>query len=316
MAAAAGDTERVEAIWISATVLDAGRSESVGGQTDQGRAQVTEVIDFDFGAQARHGIFRDVPDLPASVGSSENPSGAVQVSSPTAPDQFVLESAGAATRIRIGDPGRTITGRHRYTIEYPLLGASINGRFSYDAIGTFWEFGFEDVEIHVVAPFELSGLTCDRGSIGDRGGCTVTQVAPGHLLVRLDALDAGNGVTIGADLGAPLAVAPTAPAAPTGRATDPGAGLVRPGLLAGLAALLGAFPAVLVARRAGREQAAVGGPADIAYAEHVVATDPTTVQLVDAADLSQLATIEFAPPAGVTAAQGGVVLHELSLIHI
>ncbi len=310
VAAAAGDSERVAAIWISAEVLDTGSGETIGGQAEVGRADITEVIDYDFGAESRRGIFRDVPDLPIFIDAAGRPTATVEVSSPTAPDQFVIEPFSDATRIRIGDPDVTINGRHRYTITYPLIGATDNGRFSYDAIGTFWEVGFEDVEVHVVAPFELLAPTCDRGSTGDVGGCDVDEVEPGHLLVEIDSLGAGEGVTIGAELGAPLISAPSPPTAPTGPASDPGDGLARPALLAVLATLLGTFPAVYVTRRAGREQAAVGGPADIAYAEHVIASDPSTVQLVDAADLSQLATIEFAPPAGVQAAQGGVVLHE------
>ena len=310
IAAAVGDTERVAAIWISAEVVDPGSAEVVGGQVNSGRADITEVIDYDFGAEARHGIFRDVPDLAFFLDENGQPTQQVEVFSPTAPDQFVLESVPIGTRIRVGDPNVTITGRHRYTITYPLIGTAVNGRFAYDAVGTFWEVGFDDVEIHVVAPFETSDPTCDRGNAGDVGGCTVTEVEPGHLLVKIDSLGAGEGVTIGADLGAPLVELPELPAAPTGPASDPGDGLVKPGLVAALAALLGAFPAIWLARRAGREQAAVGGPADVAYAEHVIATDPSTVQLVDAADLSQLATIEFAPPAGVTAAHGGVVLQE------
>ena len=50
--AVVGDTERVERLWTSAELAD------------DGSAQITEVIDYNFGALSeKHGIFRDVPDL-------------------------------------------------------------------------------------------------------------------------------------------------------------------------------------------------------------------------------------------------------------
>ncbi len=64
--AAAGDTERATALWVGAWL------------TDDGSARIVEVIDYDFGSEARHGIFRDVPGL--------SPDARVVVSSPTAPD--------------------------------------------------------------------------------------------------------------------------------------------------------------------------------------------------------------------------------------
>ena len=47
--AVAGDGERVTALWAGAEV-DA-----------QGAARIVEVVDYDFGSEPRHGIFRDVP---------------------------------------------------------------------------------------------------------------------------------------------------------------------------------------------------------------------------------------------------------------
>ena len=94
-----GDRERVEHYYEVATL---------GSDQGPGRASVTEVIDYDFGAgNDRHGIFRVVPGLLE---------GRVTVSSPTAPDDVDI----VGSRIRIGDPDVTVTGTHRYTISYRL----------------------------------------------------------------------------------------------------------------------------------------------------------------------------------------------------
>ncbi|MGZ0219476.1 MAG: DUF2207 domain-containing protein, partial [Acidimicrobiales bacterium] len=95
LAAAIGDTERISSYWISGTLTEDG-------------LLVTEVIDYDFGdVIPRHGIYRDIPDALAQ---------SVAVSSPTAPDGARVSEGYLDISIRIGDPDRTITGRHRYQI--------------------------------------------------------------------------------------------------------------------------------------------------------------------------------------------------------
>ena len=53
VAAGAGDTERVTTLWVGAEIAG------------DGSARVTEVIDYDFGSNDRHGVLREVPDLRA-----------------------------------------------------------------------------------------------------------------------------------------------------------------------------------------------------------------------------------------------------------
>jgi Predicted membrane protein (DUF2207) len=118
-AGVAGQTERISRLWAGA---------AVGGD---GAARVTEVIDYDFGSQRRHGIYRDVPGL--------DPAGPVEVSSATAPDQVEVTGTAQQARVRIGDPDRTVSGRHRYRIAYVLPG---------------------------VAPWRLEGARCVRGAAG------------------------------------------------------------------------------------------------------------------------------------------------------
>lgn len=289
VAAAAADTERIADLFVSAEVTSG----------DPG-VRVTEVIDYDFGPSPRRGIFRDIPDVPITIEPS--------VFSPTAPDRFGVEFApGGDTRIRIGDPDITITGRHRYQLSYPLPQARQGESFGFDAVGDGWEVPIERAEIHVTSAFELDDVTCSKGSRGDEGGCDARELEPGRLLVEVEDLDPGTGVTITADLGPLLAEVPEAPVPPSGAVVDPGTGVGRPAVAAVLAAFLGAFPAVAVTRRLGREQAAAGGAADVAFAE---SADGAGITLADAADLSQLATVEFAPPGGVTPSQAGVLLHE------
>lgn len=279
-AAALGDSERITSYWMLADV------------NADGSAVITEVIDYDFGPNPRRGVRRDVPGLDATT--------PVEADSPTAPDRVSLQG----TEIRVGDPSRTITGRHRYFLRYRLAGVAVGGDIGWDAVGTGWTVPLNDVEIHLVAPWDLRAPACDRGAIGATGGCTVEQVEPGHLAVQLDRLDAGTGVTVSAVPGEPVSPVPSV-AAPAGGVDDPGTGPLAPAIVAAIALLLGALPTSRAVRQAGREWVAAGGPADAAFGR-----PGAGFRRVDHEGLAGLATIEFAPPEDVTAAQGGVVLSE------
>jgi hypothetical protein len=282
--AVAGDTERITSLWTSAEV------------SGDGSVRVTEVIDYDFGTDSRHGIFRDVPGLP--------PDAAVTVSSATAPDQFELIDLGSVTRIRIGDPNRTIGGRHRYQIEYRLEEVAAGGKLAWNAIGTGWPVELNDIEIHVAAPFELTGLRCVQGPSGSTEPCEVSQPEPGHLVARIGWLDAGNGATVYGSAGRVLGDAGPLPAPRAGAAPAAGGSPLPPGLLAAAVALLAGAVTSRLLRRGGREQVAAAGPVDTGWGEG------GTTARVDAEKLDSPGVTALGPPAGLTPAQGGIVLTE------
>jgi hypothetical protein len=239
-----------------------------------------------------------------------SPSARIEVTSPDAPaDLQVLPTpidspSYPATRLRIGDPDRTVSGRHRYTIAYDLDTLMTGGALAWDAVGTGWPVSIEKTEIDVVAPWQFTGVQCNKGTTGSTHSCEITEVEPGHLVARPGSLAAGEGVTIYAGQGAPLAAAPALDV-PAGRGpADPGSGIALPAGLAAAAALLGAAPVSFLVRRKGRERVGIGGAADAAWA------DGTTERRVDSKDLAALATIEFAPPSELTPPQGGIVLAE------
>ncbi len=296
IAAAAGDTERIDGYWVLAEV------------DKDANARVVEVIDYDFGVAERHGIFRDVPGL--------DPAAAIEVSSVSAPDQFTVEPYFDETRIRIGDPVSTIHGRHRYTVSYPIRVLPLNVispgsgpfRVAWNAIGTDWQVAIRNVEVHLVSGNSITDVQCSLGLAGSWGGCEVREVEPGHLIVTVDKLDPGEGVTISGLLGDSLSSVPVVPTQPFGDVTDPGTGVVTPAVAAALAALLGGLVASQVVRRAGREHVWAGGSADAAFGP--VGNGDYAVRRVDHDELGEMATTEFAPPKELSAWQGGVLLDE------
>lgn len=293
--AVAGDTERVTGMWVGAT-LD-----------DDGSASLVEVIDYDFGlAQGKHGIFRTIPgltsDSPVTVASASAPAG-------IAAKEPELIAGEPGLRLKIGDPTTTVTGRHRYEIGYVLPELARDGALAWDAVGTGWTVPVAQSEVHVVAAWRFEDLRCSAGTTGKSGGCTLRQPEPGHLVVTTGELRRGNGVTISARRGAGLGTAPRLPRPPVDAPPDPGAGVLQPAGAAAVSGLAAAAVSSRRVRRRGRERVGVGGVADAAWASGGGEGDLNHV-LVDAAELETMATTEFAPPAGISAAQGGVVLAE------
>ncbi|MBN1091790.1 DUF2207 domain-containing protein [Blastococcus sp. TML/M2B] len=278
VAALAGG-ERVARIWVSATIAE------------DGSARIVEVIDYDFGVEERRGIYRDVPGLRA-----DDP---VEVTSPDAPADVVVTGENPV-RLRIGDPDVTITGQHRYELSYTLDGVSRGGRLAWDAVGTGWEVPVDEVEVHVLGAVELVADGCATGEGGSNADCPMRLEAPGHLVARVDGLDAGEGVTVFATEGRPLDAAPPAPAAPSAAPEDPGTDPVVPAALAGLLALAAGALVSRVVRQAGREHV------PSSWLPTVVA--PGGEARIDFEQLGGFAMPSPSIPRDLTPAQGGVLL--------
>ncbi|MEV0488840.1 DUF2207 domain-containing protein [Streptomyces atratus] len=281
-------TERVARLWTGAEL------------SADGRARITEVIDYDFGHNSRHGIFRDVPGLPYGAKVSTTMDG-----KPVPHEMEPYMGAHEEMRVRIGDAQHTITGRHRYRIQYELADMAPAGTLAWNAVGTGWGVPLSRIEIHVSAPFTFGDIHCVSGLQGSGHPCQAGQPRPGHLTLSFDNLKAHQGATLHATSAGRQAAAPASPAEPSG----PVLAIDRPGPLrvglstAGIALAAGLLAGWLT-RRAGRERIAAdtwpGSAPDSAGAE----------RRVDITRLEGLATETSFPPEGLTPAQGGVVLAE------
>ena len=158
--------ERIEAFGFDAVI------------EDDGSLRVTETIAYDFGSEQRHGIFREIPTRLTYDETHDRVYRLrdVEVSSETAPDDVSQEDGpGGTTRLRIGDPDRTITGRHLYRITYTLAGA-LNAfedhvELYWNAIGTDWAVPIEDITVSVTAPVDVLQTACFAGDQGSNLPC-------------------------------------------------------------------------------------------------------------------------------------------------
>ncbi|MEX0984801.1 MAG: DUF2207 domain-containing protein [Actinomycetota bacterium] len=158
LAAAAAAAETIRSFTVLITVRP------------DGSMVVTETIDYDFGSQERHGIFRDIPTRARfdDVYDRVTPISDVTVTATAAPgDAEVSEEPGGITRIRIGDPDSVVTGPHVYTITYRVDGAmnafEDHDELYWNATGDEWEAPMHDVSVRVVMPGQIGRVACFQG---------------------------------------------------------------------------------------------------------------------------------------------------------
>lgn len=148
-----------------------------------GDLDIVETISVDFGAQQKHGIFRDIPvvyDFDArnvrvydvDVVSVNDLQGAAH--------RFTTARIeGGIFRIQIGDPNRTISGRVSYIIHYRVAGA-LNGFPEHDelywnATGT-WPVTTTQAGVTVRLPGSgVQRVDCFQGSTGSTDTCLANR---------------------------------------------------------------------------------------------------------------------------------------------
>lgn len=144
----------------------------------KGDLVITEVIDYDFGANERRGIFRKIPERFRYDDVNERiyPIEVISVSgSPGTPDEYEELHENDYLVLKIGDPDKTITGRHRYEITYRVKGA-LNGfddhvELNWNAVGNEWPVPIDNVEVSVTAPGDVTRVACFAGPNGSTAGC-------------------------------------------------------------------------------------------------------------------------------------------------
>ena len=263
---------------------------------DDGGVRVTEYVDIDFGTTDRHGYERVLrsdfgwPIDVAAYSSTVSP----EVSSYPEGTDFV---------IRVGDPEVTVSGRHRFVLAYTLPLADLRAGRSFDLSvidpGEELETGRFTV---VLNGFRLDNALCSVGGWGDVGGCMLVETDTGQQVV-IEPLTSGDGINVSGQV------------AFTGSMADVDAGDPFPpvdqattwwrAVLIVIAALGSSVLIVRWAIRSGSNEVAA---LDAAGAAFPVAGAPTARVTDD--ELMAMATIEFAPPAGVSPWEGRVVLDE------
>lgn len=274
---------------------------------EDGSAVVKETIDYDFGNNDRHGILRDFPGYGVPGGDEPEVVSDVRVRSATAPTAFELDDPLYA-QIRIGDENQTVSGRHRYVIEYTITGAVEGDRFGYDMIGTGWDVPVDEADLRITGPRGITEVGCYHGGAGGRTPCGTVGRDGDAVTAHVEGLAEEEGVTIDGRLSGALS-GPVRTALPndvglTGSRSYWTTIWLVPAFGVG-GYLLGIVPAMFWLRRAGRDRAWAGGGVDAVFGGPGQASAP-----IADATAEQQVTMQFEPPRDLTPAQGGVLLAE------
>jgi uncharacterized membrane protein YgcG len=312
----------------AALVLTGSMASFAGAQTDgerigsydvairieqTGTILVVERIDYDFDGASRHGIFRDIPNrlvydkrydrvYPIDVISVEGSAGT--------PDQYKLNSDGGELHIRIGDPNRTVSGRHTYTITYRVKGA-MNGFAEHDelywnAIGAGWDVPIDSATVDVTAPARLIGTACFQGSTGSNLPCSGSAMDGSRATFRQSGLQPYEGMTVvvGLPRGAVPAPAPILKERWSFVRAFSVTPLTASAALVLLAGLLGAMGLALW--RTGRDRRVVGSPIDVAFVTR--GAPEQAVPLMEQA----VTPVEYSPPEDIRPGQLGTLKDEVA----
>jgi hypothetical protein len=298
-AAAQGGGERIAAYDVDIRIQE------------DGSLRIVELIDYDFDGLERHGIFRDIPVrlhyddrhdriYPLDVLSVQG--------SPGTPDQYEVEDDSGRKRIKIGDPDRTITGRHTYTITYRVEGA-LNGFPGHDelywnAIGADWSAPIERATVRVTAPDSVGRIACFAGPTGSSLPCAESLPDGSTATFSHPALNPFEALTVVVGF-RPGAVPRPQPVLDErwslSRAFS--ATPVTLSLSGGLLLLLMFGVGWLLWTR-GRDRRAVGAPVDIAYA--ATGGEEQSVPLFEPGAYP----VEYVPPDEVRPGQVGTLIDE------
>lgn len=160
LAALAADAEVSDASWDGSPHAEHVRRIDVQLElTRDNRLRVVEQIDYCFGTNERHGIFRTIP-LRGWYGRALgfHLESVVDGDGEPVPHEWLSQESEA--RIRIGDPDVTITGPRRYRIRYEVEGAARGGQdsaeLSWAAVGPDWEVPIDEASVRVVMPGDTS----------------------------------------------------------------------------------------------------------------------------------------------------------------
>jgi len=279
-----------------------------------GSMLVTETIDYDFGSNDRHGIFRRIPVRTGYDDRYERifPLKIISVvGSEGTPDEYESETAGNYKRLKIGDPDKTITGAHRYTIVY-RVDAALNGFPEHDelywnAIGTEWSVPIDRATVRVTTPSDITQVACFGGGRGSRLPCSEADRAGTVARFSQGGLDAGEGVTVVVGF-VKGAVPPPVPVLDE-RWSFSRAFSVTPATVGTSLALLAAllFGVARLAWRTGRDRRYAGSPIDAAFA---TAGQDEAVRPSFGPFGAEETPVEFVPPDGLRPGQVGTLVDE------
>ena len=281
-------------------------------QTD-GTLRIVETIDANFGYVPRHGILRDIVQR-ERYDSNHDRRYRINVESVTdgagTPLPVKQSTNGPFLELRVGDPGKTVTGVNRYVLTYTVTGApkafADHDELYWDAIGNQWPYPITNAHVVVSGPVPFTNVACFSGPQGSFTPCEgISSTRTGHAEFTQRYLDTGSGLTIVVAMPKGT-IQPTPQPIIEKRKTFVNAFAITKlttGLAGGLA-VLGVSLVVVLATRRGRDRRYAGSEVDAAMGNASGEEEPVPILHRDRGP------VEFVPPEGIRPGQVGTLVDE------
>lgn len=173
-----------------------------------GVIEVTETIQYDFGPDQRHGIYRYIPNIKTNAeGKKFKMDIDVQSVTNEQGEQYRFEKSESDNQLelKIGDPNRTITGVNTYSITYTVAGA-LTYFTEYDELywnitGNVWSIPIAQSSATINLPegVEATAITgdCYTGLEGENTATCVSQILDSQVVFSsTSSLNPSEGLTI------------------------------------------------------------------------------------------------------------------------
>lgn len=163
---------------------------------------VTENINYDFEDQSRHGIFRTIPlqnsdgsEIVIDIISVTNENGSAY------PFQKVTNNDDIT--IKIGDPNKTISGRHTYVISYDVQNVLVSfldfDELYWNVTGNDWQIPMGQVSTTIsfenISNEQIKQFSCYQGTQRSTDQCVIHN-ENGSLQTIVDNVQPGQGITV------------------------------------------------------------------------------------------------------------------------
>ncbi|NIT03598.1 DUF2207 domain-containing protein [Candidatus Saccharibacteria bacterium] len=251
-----------------------------------GKVQVVETIEVDFSV-AKHGIFRTIPTQGIKFRLGEVKQDGTRAITD-------VDTSSERVTVRIGDPDVTISGKHKYEIEYEV--GKVITRFDdhdelyWDVTGTEWGVSIRKASATVALEGTVvQNVVCYTGRFGSQArDCSAVVIGGEGEFVTVGALSAREGLTV-------------ATAFPTGLVEEP---FYLDDFLKPYWLILGSLAAVAYVVwqwwKHGR---------DMWYKAHVV-DDPKAEEGIKPLFAKRTVVVEFEPPLGLRPGEVGTLVDE------
>lgn len=169
-----------------------------------GELKVSEKIEYTFGSEYRHGIFRFIP-LVSRVGDLYRVIDVkfTKVLRDGEKEKYKLDNSGDQVEIKIGDPDETITGPHLYQIEYTVKNGIGSNYKDHDEIywnvtGNGWSVPISNAAITLRDDFgtPIQKAVCYTGVAGSTESNCQIQIKGEEVKASAATLESNEGLTI------------------------------------------------------------------------------------------------------------------------